>query len=85
MNKEEALEFFNKVKGCKIRWTGWDKKDYFIPERLKDTFIYGTFYSSMWKESRDDFWSIAGGFKKTDRISSNWEYIIDINKELENV
>ena len=32
MTEQEVKEFINHVKGKKIRWTGWSKDDYFIPD-----------------------------------------------------
>lgn len=86
MTDKETLEFFNKVKGCKIRRTSWDKGDYFIPKRLEGNGImYGTFYSSGKYEIRVDSRTISGGFKETTYIPYKWEYVIDMDKELENL
>lgn len=43
MNTEERIEFFNQIKGKKIRWSKWDKGDYCIPnEHLNDLEFYAT-------------------------------------------
>lgn len=39
MMQKEAKEFFRKVKGKRIRWTGWSSQHtYFVPEYLAFSF-----------------------------------------------
>ena len=74
MNDREVLEFFNKVKDKKIRWTNWEKSTWFIPKKLlsnetmvgineKGTKTYGVTYG------------VVSGFNKCRYFHNNWEII----------
>jgi hypothetical protein len=62
MTEQEKQEFFEQVKGRKIRWSGWPKDRYFIPTRL----------------NRDEIWSsreiclIYNGFNNY--FDGHWEF-----------
>lgn len=86
MTKEEALAFFDRVRGEKIRWTGWPKDSYFIPYELSSSL--GEFIGDKHYESghinMEMVYSMECGFH-TNRYGYRWEYFIDMDKELSNV
>jgi hypothetical protein len=42
MTEQELEEFFQKVKGKEIRWTGWDEDEWFVPHTRDGRYIRGT-------------------------------------------
>jgi len=76
MNKQERLDFFNEVKGKKIKLTCWNGDGYFVPSSFdKDVNrMSGNFYTHD-KTYFDTNYSIYEGFN--DDYGSNWEYYKD--------
>lgn len=86
MTREEALSFFDRIRGEKIRYSAWPKGSYFIPYELGssiDQFIGDKYYESG-HINMEMVYSIERGFH-TDSYGYRWEYFIDMDKELDNV
>lgn len=64
MEDKEALEFFNKVKGCKIRHTSWSTLEYFIPEFYFPNKMTGTFYFNDHISTSTEVDIYGDGFKE---------------------
>lgn len=83
MNKKEIKEFFNQVKGIKIRWSDWSKDEYFIPMKLNSVSMYGPSFNGgvHFKES---LFYVESGFYP-EFYGDKWEYFLDMDKELNNI
>ena len=64
MTQEEREDFFQQIKGKKIRWSSWkDLSKYFVAEKLGVYDMSGTnFYEHSAEESA--IWGIARGFQE---------------------
>ena len=71
MTEKEAQDFIDKVKGKKIRWTGWSKSDYVIPD---GTFSFGYFGSIRLDGSYRSGLMISCGFKTPIYGLNRWEF-----------
>ncbi len=62
MNSKQIQEFFEQVKGKKIRWSNWTDPDtYFIPTSLAVDVLIGCYFGSGSTE-REGYWWISKGF-----------------------
>ncbi len=60
-------EFFEQVKGKRIRWSTWDKRNEFIPLRadISRDFMYGLKYRDNIELAGERLFRIFEGFKPT--------------------
>lgn len=60
-------KFFEQVKGKKIRWSTWDKRNEFIPLRadIDRDFMYGLKYRDNIELDGERLFRISEGFKPT--------------------
>jgi hypothetical protein len=70
----EAQEFFDLVKGCKIRISAWLPNSYFVPDNLKanssgEWSIWGRLHGIHGEH--DDFYPVMRGFENSDGLY--WE------------
>jgi hypothetical protein len=78
MTNKEYDEFFEKVKGKRIKYNYWDHDQYFIPYKQEISTIYG-----RTNNGKTDWWGIWNGFEPTTGIISveiHWEYSITETK-----
>ena len=80
MTRQENEEFFNKVKGKAIRWSGWGDDEYFIPEILGDKdrgLMQGITNKFV------DEWFIEEGFEESKSYGSRWSIDYKLTASLE--
>jgi len=82
MTYDEIQEFFDKVKGKKIIWTGvfGRSKSYFIPESviLSSGDMVGKTYRCSDNSEYQNPWCVSGGFQSI--AGGHWEYYDDHTK-----
>lgn len=67
MTHEKQKTFFEQVKGKRIRWSSWDKRNEFAPTRadIERDFMYGSKYRDNIKLEGERLFRILEGFKPT--------------------
>ena len=80
MTNEKIIEFVKQVTDKKIRWVGWDEKDWFIPNGQinvnTDQFYGEAFYKGIHRET--DNWNVSCGFKENPDeydLAGRWEFV----------
>jgi len=75
MTREEALDFFNMVKGKKIRWTLWNPDKFVIPKEFSDLIkgISDFTLEGIDEKGREICCRTARGFESyTDEYGHDW-------------
>lgn len=80
MTPRQEKDFFNKVKGKKIRWCFWEVGVYFIPNGIlfdsMTTEMEGTYFYSLDEEGMHTSVRIGNGFEEEDR-GGHWILLED--------
>lgn len=78
LNEKDALEFFNQVKGKKIRWSTWKNVDYFVPKVYNYPYITGVEYDNGKMINSSRAFTISNGFDLD--INGCWQYHNELDK-----